>query len=148
MLRLQSNPADDGNSFHDVSGIPSSASINPYDALIISSANEPVGRTDCQGPFGIELICWCQTQIQARYDTHRLTRNEQQKAKFLDPAFTGLILDPILQKLENPELQHGYVDPRHCLVFWARPTIEIRDLVASIQQKLRRVAPSMTRSRL
>ncbi len=71
-----------------------------------------------------------------------MARNDQQRTKILNPAFAGVILDPILQRLENPKLEAGYVDPRHCLVFWARPPIAVRELIANIQQKLRQIAPS------
>jgi len=73
-----------------------------------------------------------------------LIRTDQQRAKLLDPGLPGVILDPILKKLEEPNLDVGYVDPRHCLVFWARPPSELRELIANIQQKLRTVAPSAT----
>jgi hypothetical protein len=80
--------------------------------------------------------------IQARYSTHRTARNAQQKAKLLSPDFSGLILDPVLQKLEDPTIEPGFTDPRHCLVFWARPPAHIRSLVDNIQQELLKLAPS------
>lgn len=81
-------------------------------------------------------------QIQARYEAHRRTRNEQQRSKLLDPAFAGVTLDPILQRIHDPKIEPGYVDPRHCLVFWARPPEKIRCLIGELQRKLRSVAPS------
>lgn len=83
-----------------------------------------------------------QAEIQARYDTHRTTRNGQQREKLLGPEFTGLILDPILQRLEDPTIEPGYVDSRNCLVFWARPPAHIRALVDRIQKELLTLAPS------
>jgi len=80
--------------------------------------------------------------IQARYSTHRTARNAQQKAKLLSPNFSGLILDPVLQRLEDPTIEPGFTDPRHCLVFWARPPAHIRSLVVNIQQELLKLAPS------
>lgn len=80
--------------------------------------------------------------MQARYDTHRLTRIDQQKAKLLGENFHGVVIDQILRKLEDPSLEIGYVDPRHCLVFWARPPSALRGLIANIQQKLRIAAQS------
>jgi len=85
-----------------------------------------------------------QAQIQLRYDTHRKTRNEQQRAKLLAPDFSGFVIDPILFRLVNPRQFPGFADPRHCLVFWARPPKSIRDLIQSIQQKLRAEVPSQT----
>ncbi|KAI9814129.1 MAG: transport between ER and Golgi ATPase protein [Phylliscum demangeonii] len=82
-------------------------------------------------------------QIQARYGTHRERRNEQQRARLLAPDFGGVRLDPILQRVHDPRIEPGYVDPRHCLVFWARPPGRIRRLVSQIQQLLQTVAPDL-----
>jgi hypothetical protein len=79
--------------------------------------------------------------MQARYATHRLTRNAQQKAKILVPEFEELLIDPILQKLEDPSIEPGFVDPRNCLVFWARPPSHVKELVGRVQSELRSVAP-------
>lgn len=87
-----------------------------------------------------------QAQLQTRYGTHRSTRNGQQKAKLLSPDFSGLILDPILQRLMDPSIEPGFVDPRNCLVFWARPPSHIRSLVDQVQQKLLSLAPSTSTS--
>jgi hypothetical protein len=83
-----------------------------------------------------------QAQLQSRYSTHRTTRNGQQKAKLLSPEFSGLILDPILQRLTDPSIEPGFEDPRYCLVFWARPPTHIRSLVNKVQQELLTLAPS------
>jgi hypothetical protein len=83
-----------------------------------------------------------QAQIQERYSTHRNARNAQQKKQLLSPDFPGLIIDQILKKLEDPSLEPGYIDPRNCLVFWARPPPKVRPLVSQVQQKLRALAPS------
>jgi hypothetical protein len=56
--------------------------------------------------------------------------------------FKGLNLDSILQRLEDPAIEPGFVDPRHSLVFWARPPPHIRKLVSEIQQRLKKLAPS------
>lgn len=63
----------------------------------------------------------------------------------LSPAFEGLNVDRILKKLDDPSIEPGYVDPRHCMVFWARPPQHIKDLVDQIQQKLKRVSPGELR---
>ncbi|KAF2083781.1 hypothetical protein K490DRAFT_76311 [Saccharata proteae CBS 121410] len=97
---------------------------NPYDVLLSA-----IGGDDAR--------------VQEHYSKHRVTRNEQQKAKFLDPSFAGVTPDPILQRLEDPTIEPGYVDPRHCLVFWARPTRAVKDLVARIQTELREVVPNL-----
>lgn len=44
-------------------------------------------------------------------------------------------------RLDGPRKEDGYVDPRHCLVIWARPPSAIRELVAWIQNELKTVAP-------
>ena len=84
-----------------------------------------------------------QAELQVRYSAHRITRNAQQKEKLLSSEFSGLILDPILQRLEDPSIQPGYQDPRYCVVFWARPPAHIRSLVNQIQQQLLSLAPRM-----
>lgn len=117
-------PQDAGNKFEDLSGVNVSDFSNPYDALIQACHDDPV-------------------EIQARYDTHRSSRNTQQKAKLLSADFSGLLLDPILQRLEDDQLEPGFVDPRYCLVFWARPTQKIRNLTAAIQQKLLQISPNL-----
>ncbi|CAG8949838.1 hypothetical protein HYFRA_00004164 [Hymenoscyphus fraxineus] len=122
MAKLET--ADSRNNFEDLSGVDISAFENPYDALIEACHNHPA-------------------EIQARYATHRTTRNAQQREKLLAPDFSGLILDPILQRLEDPTIEPGYVDPRNCLVFWARPPTHIRSLVDRIQKELTGVAPNL-----
>jgi len=81
--------------------------------------------------------------MQARYSTHRTTRNGQQKEKLLAKDFSGLIIDPILLRLEDQTIEPGFTDPRHCLVFWARPPAHIRALVHMTQHELLALAPSM-----
>lgn len=51
-----------------------------------------------------------------------------------------MTIDETLLKLET---EPGYVDTRNCLVFWARPTPAVKSLIATIQQRLREVVPSM-----
>ena len=84
-----------------------------------------------------------QTSIQARYQQHRRTRNHQQKDKILSPDFPGWILDDVLTKLDGHSKQLDYVDPRNCLVLWARPTQKVKNLIEVVQQKLRSVAPGI-----
>jgi vesicle-fusing ATPase len=88
------------------------------------------------------ILNFSQTQIQSKYSLHRSTRNSQQKAKLLDECFPGVSIDPILARLSDPTLEPGYVDPRHCLVFWGRPTSSVKDLINRVQQELLAVAPS------
>lgn len=83
-----------------------------------------------------------QAHIQTKYALHRATRNSQQKAKMLDASFPGVSVDPILLRLSDPTIEPGYVDPRHCLVFWGRPTTKVKDLIHRVQQELLIVAPS------
>jgi vesicle-fusing ATPase len=113
------------NPFLDLSGIDTTAFANPYDALLEASQNDS-------------------RNLQERYSTHRTTRNAQQKAKLLAKDFSGVIVDPILQLLEDGKsVEEGYVDPRHCLVFWGRPEEHIRTLIGEVQQRLRKAAPSL-----
>ncbi|KAK2782725.1 hypothetical protein FQN52_000755 [Onygenales sp. PD_12] len=104
--------------------IPPVPMENPFDALITACTNDPI-------------------QIQASYATHRSARNSQQKAKILDPSFPGWGVDLILAKLEGPQRDPNFIDPRHNIVLWARPPPPIRQLVASIQSRLQSVAPSV-----
>ena len=60
----------------------------------------------------------------------------------LDEGFTGPNIDPILLRLNDPTIEPEYVDPRHCLVFWGRPTQKIKHLIDRVQQELLTVAPS------
>ena len=91
----------------------------------------------------LKHVYWpLQVLIQSRYSTHRCTRNEQQKTKLLSSEFSGLIIDPILKRLTNPLQEPTFKDPRHCLVFWARPPGHVRSLAGTIQQRLLALAPS------
>lgn len=97
-----------------------------------------------------------QALIQRAYETHRTTRNAQQRAKLLSPSFAGIMVDKTLQELEyvhcvrdvpeltgQPRRSPALVDPRNCLVFWARPTSAVQDLVGAVQEKLRELAPGL-----
>ena len=117
------SPTADGNIFTDLSGTSGSSTGNPYDALLDSCKQDP-------------------SQIQLRYQMHRETRNTQQKAKMLAPDFSGFIIDDVLHKLINTAVNPGYVDPRNCLVFWARPPERVRQLVDFLQKRLSEYAPS------
>ncbi|KAF2206407.1 hypothetical protein CERZMDRAFT_53182 [Cercospora zeae-maydis SCOH1-5] len=112
--------------FEDLSGggAGDQKTDNPYHDLIESCSND-------------------RAQIQNRYENHRVNRNGQQREKLLAPDFPGVTIDEILAKLENPQQNPGYEDPRHCLVFWARPTAHVKAIVAEVQQALRKVAPSL-----
>ncbi|KAK4100074.1 hypothetical protein N658DRAFT_497789 [Parathielavia hyrcaniae] len=110
--------------FEDLSGVEIKPGENPYDALINA----------CHG-FAAEM--------QARYATHRNTRNAQQREKFLTAEFPGLSIDPILLRLENPDIEPGFQDPRNCLVFWARPPHHIVTLVSHLQNLLAKAAPGL-----
>lgn len=84
-----------------------------------------------------------QAEIQSLYSTHRVTRNGQQKEKFLSSDFKEVLIDPFLLRLENPSIEPGFTDPRNCLVFWARPPDHIIKLASKIQSLLKEAAPSM-----
>lgn len=81
-------------------------------------------------------------QIQALYSTHRVTRNAQQREKFLTPDFKEVIIDPFLFRLQNPKEFPGFADPRNCMVLWARPPEHILKLAAQLQMMLKDIAPS------
>ncbi|KAK4154177.1 RNA ligase/cyclic nucleotide phosphodiesterase [Chaetomidium leptoderma] len=116
--------ADAGNKFEDLSGVDIKPGENPYDALINACHGSPA-------------------KIQSLYATHRTTRNAQQREKFLAPEFQGLNIDPVLLRLETPDIEPGFQDPRHCLVFWARPPEHIVKLASHLQSLLREAAPSL-----
>ncbi|GFF35437.1 hypothetical protein IFM46972_04551 [Aspergillus udagawae] len=82
-------------------------------------------------------------QLQSHYETHRVNRNAQQAAKILAPDFAGWNLDEILMRLDGPAKEEGFIDPRNCLVIWARPSSPIRDLIKFVQSELRSVAPTL-----
>ncbi|RHZ55958.1 hypothetical protein CDV55_103348 [Aspergillus turcosus] len=82
-------------------------------------------------------------QLQSRYENRRVNRNAQQASKILAPDFAGWNLDKILMRLDGPAKEEGFVDPRNCLVIWARPPSPIRDLVKFVQSELRSVAPTL-----
>ncbi|KAK3652120.1 hypothetical protein LTR56_005251 [Elasticomyces elasticus] len=111
--------------FEDLSGESTpNDSDNPYDGLIEACSSDPA-------------------QIQTRYNTHRNNRNAQQQAKLLSPDFHGVTIDEILAKLEDPTIEPGFKDWRHCLVFWARPPVKVRELIGKVQEKLLDVAPRL-----
>lgn len=108
----------------DLSGTSTPVTANPYDGLIQACNNDP-------------------KQIQARYQHHRISRNAQQKDKILSPKFPGWILDDTLTKLDGPQRDADFEDPRNCLVFWARPTSKIKHLIQVVQQKLKDAVPDI-----
>ncbi|KAI0389227.1 60S ribosomal protein L44 [Xylariaceae sp. FL0594] len=112
------------NKLEDLSGVVVKPGENPYNALIEACQDDPA-------------------EIQALYTAHRTRRNAQQKDKFLDPDFKELIIDPYLLRLENPDLEPGFKDPRYCMVFWGRPPIHIIELLQVIQEKLQKAAPNI-----
>lgn len=88
-----------------------------------------------------DLFHVLQAQIQSLYSTHRVARNGQQRDKFLSPAFREVLVDPFLARLEDPGIEPGFTDPRHCLVFWARPPDHIVKLASHLQSLLKKAAP-------
>jgi hypothetical protein len=70
-----------------------------------------------------------------------VARNKQQHAKILADDFSGWSLDEILMQLDGPRKDDQYIDPRNCLVIWARPSTPVRDLISFIQNELKSVAP-------
>ncbi|KAI0413836.1 RNA ligase/cyclic nucleotide phosphodiesterase [Xylaria grammica] len=115
---------DAKNKLEDLSGVEIKPGENPYNALIEACHGSPA-------------------EIQALYAAHRIRRNAQQKAKFLDADFRELIIDPYLLRLENPHIEPGFKDTRYCMTFWARPPIHVLELAGVIQERLREVAPDI-----
>lgn len=60
----------------------------------------------------------------------------------LSADFKYLDVDQILYKLIHRSEYPNFLDQRNCLVFWARPTQAIKDLINKIQDELRTTAPS------
>lgn len=69
-----------------------------------------------------------------------MTRAQAQIQKFLDPDFTGVEIDPVLYSVVH-DSPKGFKDPRYCLVFWARPTNAVKELVAELQGRVREIVP-------
>lgn len=70
-----------------------------------------------------------------------MARNSQQSAKILADNFPGWSLDEILKRLDGPGKEDGFVDPRNCLVIWARPSPQVRDLICFVQNELKSISP-------
>ncbi|KAH7026003.1 60S ribosomal protein L44 [Microdochium trichocladiopsis] len=112
------------NKLEDLSGVVIKPGENPYNALIDACHSNPA-------------------EIQALYSAHRVRRNAQQKEKFLAADYKELIIDQHLLRLEDQSIEPGYVDPRHCMVFWGRPPWHIIELAAEVQRRLKVAAPSL-----
>ncbi|KAJ6145107.1 hypothetical protein N7470_009002 [Penicillium chermesinum] len=97
---------------------------NPFQTLLTETGGDPV-------------------QLQSCYTRHRTNRNKQQKEKILSESFSGWAVDEILKRLEGPEKEEGYRDPRNCICIWARPPASVRKLIRDIQDELKAVAPSI-----
>ncbi|THX22507.1 hypothetical protein D6C77_09137 [Aureobasidium pullulans] len=110
--------------FEDLSGATPTVSDNPYDGLIEACHDSAA-------------------EIQARYETHRSARGVQQKEKLTSQDFPGVTIDTILAKLEDQTIEPGFKDPRHCLVFWARPPPHVKLVIAEVQKRLKTVAPHL-----
>lgn len=115
---------DAKNKLEDLSGVKIKPGENPYKALIEACHDDSA-------------------EIQSLYSTHRVTRNGQQKEKFLSSDFKEVLIDPFLLRLENPSIEPGFTDPRNCLVFWARPPDHIIELASKIQSLLKEAAPNV-----
>ena len=102
------------NTFEDLTGVSTSSFGNPYDALIAACEDDPV-RCFCI-LYSHLLSTFLQTRIQEKYELHRTTRNQQQKAKMLDANFQGVNIDPILLRVHDTTVEPGYKDPRNCFV--------------------------------
>ncbi|KUI59037.1 hypothetical protein VP1G_06316 [Cytospora mali] len=115
---------DAKNKLEDLSGIQIKPGENPYKALIEACHDDAA-------------------EIQSLYSTHRVTRNSQQREKFLSSEFKEVIIDPFLLRLENPAIEPGFTDPRNCLVLWARPPDHVVRLASHLQSLLKKAAPNL-----
>ncbi|KAJ5356659.1 RNA ligase/cyclic nucleotide phosphodiesterase [Penicillium concentricum] len=106
-----------------MSSIPLSED-NPFQSLIAEANNDSA-------------------TLQSRYEKHRVARNSQQSAKILADSFPGWSLDEILKRLDGPGKEDGFVDPRNCLVIWARPSPQVRNLITFVQNELKSISPSL-----
>lgn len=118
---------------------------NPFQGLITETNNSPV-RIIFYLPFSrtensVWFFLFAQTELQSRYESHRINRNNQQKEKILSESFEGWAIDTILRRVDGPEKEEGYLDPRNCLCIWARPSSSVRGLISYIQSELKEVAP-------
>ncbi|KAL3439855.1 RNA ligase/cyclic nucleotide phosphodiesterase [Aspergillus insuetus] len=100
------------------------AAENPFQVLIDKADNDP-------------------TELQRLYETHRTNRNNQQREKILSETFPGWSIDDILARLDGPGKKAGFVDPRNCLVIWARPPPGVREVIRFVQDELKSVAPDL-----
>ena len=133
---------DEKNKYEDLTGIKVQPGDNPYQALLTACDDDPV-REHVVLYTVLYSVLTRQKQIQSLYETHRTLRNAQQRAKFLDPAFQEVLVDPYLLRIENPSIDPAFQDPRHGLVFWARPPEHILQLASHIQHVLQAASPSM-----
>ncbi|KAK6451742.1 hypothetical protein FP744_10007993 [Trichoderma asperellum] len=115
---------DAKNKLEDLSGIVLKPGENPYEAFIRACNNKP-------------------QELQALYNAHRTKRNALQKEKFLSPEYKELVIDQCLLRLENPEIEPGFVDERNCMTVWARPPSHIIELAAKIQARLQQTSPKI-----
>ncbi|KIA75371.1 hypothetical protein HK57_00154 [Aspergillus ustus] len=97
---------------------------NPFGLLIGKANNNP-------------------SELQLIYENHRVSRNRQQSAKILSEDFAGWSVDNILARLDGPGKKEGFVDPRNCLVIWARPPAHVRQIIRFVQDELKSVAPAL-----
>ncbi|KAJ0414721.1 RNA ligase/cyclic nucleotide phosphodiesterase [Aspergillus carlsbadensis] len=104
--------------------LSSEAVENPFEVLINEANNDP-------------------TELQRLYENHRTTRNRQQREKILSEGFPGWSVDTILARLDGPDREDGFVDPRNCLVIWARPPPAVREVIRFVQDELKSVAPAL-----
>ncbi|KAL2843704.1 RNA ligase/cyclic nucleotide phosphodiesterase [Aspergillus pseudoustus] len=97
---------------------------NPFELLIGKANNNP-------------------SELQSIYGNHRVGRNSQQSEKILSEEFAGWSVDNILSRLDGPGKEEGFVDPRNCLVIWARPPPHVREIIRFVQDELKTVAPAI-----
>ncbi|KAL4807389.1 RNA ligase/cyclic nucleotide phosphodiesterase [Aspergillus unguis] len=106
----------------------SQTQANPFNQLLFDYQNDPA-------------------KIQERYETHRTNRTDHFRQKLLAQDFPGWQVDEILSKLvvqsKDPNGDRAFFDHRHNLNLYARPPKHIKDLIATIREEIRDVAPTL-----
>lgn len=83
-----------------------------------------------------------QEKIQRLYIGTRTERATFEKEKVLAGDFQGWRIDPILAKLDGPDRNPSFEDPRHSIVVCASPPDHVKQVIREIQLMLKKAAPS------
>ncbi|RPA78054.1 hypothetical protein BJ508DRAFT_416690 [Ascobolus immersus RN42] len=147
---------DAQNSFEDLSGICTPTLLSPAIGgvnrqLFATNGSDGNGLGEIEGGNPYDAMLYLSNEdpavISKAYQTHRTLRNAKFTKMLRSPEFDGVNIDPILVRVEQAKREgravDDAVDPRHCLVFWARPPERIRQFVKTVQERLRNIAPDL-----